>query len=116
MALRTAESGVRSKIRKYLAGFENVYQFWPVQKGYGRRTVDLLACVDGVFFAVEVKDTGKTPTALQYDTLCEVSSAKGSSFWCDSWESFSEQFRVHCSERGVRLIPKVTPARKSVRS
>jgi len=106
VSIRGAEAKLRARIRAYLKKFSTVYQFWPVQTGYGTRTVDLLACVDGVFFAVEVKDEREKPTKLQEDTLAEVDTAKGVSFWCDSWEGFLEQFGLHCRKRGLRLVPR----------
>lgn len=72
------EAEVKDQIRAYLKSI-GAYQFWPVQMGYGNRTVDCLACIDGRFFAIEVKraDTRPEPTGPQQQCLKEVDLAGG---------------------------------------
>jgi Holliday junction resolvase len=73
----TPEGKVKKEI---MSGFKRIgaYAFMPVQTGYGKRTVDILACVNGRFVAIEAKrkDGGKA-TALQKRTIAEVRAAGG---------------------------------------
>lgn len=72
-----SEAQVKKDIKKYLDSI-GAYHFWPVQMGYGERTVDCLACVKGKFFAIEVKrPTGGKLTAKQNETLIKVGEAGG---------------------------------------
>jgi Holliday junction resolvase len=61
----TPEKKVKDKVRAVLES-EGVYYFMPPANGYGRSGVpDIIACVNGLFFAVETKANGNKPTALQ---------------------------------------------------
>lgn len=42
-----------------------VYQFWPVQTGMGKRTLDCLGVHRGRFFAIETKAPGAHLTPMQ---------------------------------------------------
>lgn len=45
---------------------EDVYYFFPATHGYGRSGVpDIVACVNGLFLAIECKAGKNKPTALQ---------------------------------------------------
>jgi hypothetical protein len=77
----TPEGRIKRKINLLLATYgDDVYYFMPVPGGYGRRTVDYLGCVRGVFFAIEAKRPRAKPTPLQTGTLEQVSAANGNSF------------------------------------
>lgn len=91
----TPEGEVKREIKKWLEkkGSE-VYTFWPVQTGMGRRTVDLLACYRGKFIAIEVKKLGGRPTALQDKVLDQIVAAGGIAFWVDSFEEFHDLWHL----------------------
>lgn len=76
----TPEGKVKDKVRKVLQAYSGMWTYWPVSMGMGRKTVDLLACYRGRFFAIETKAPGKTPTLLQTAELRRVSEAGGESF------------------------------------
>lgn len=80
----TPEGDVKRQIKAYLKSI-GAYQFWPVQTGMGASTVDCLACVNGKFFAIEVKRKGvMQATPRQRQTIKAVSDAKGVAFVTDS--------------------------------
>lgn len=79
----TPEGRIKNKINKLLAEYgTNIYVFMPVQVGYGKRTVDYLCCIRGVFFAIEAKkpESKGRVTALQSATLEQVQDAGGIGF------------------------------------
>jgi hypothetical protein len=77
---RTPEAAEKVKVKAYLTSLW-CYQFWPVPSGYGRQGVDCYACVEGRFFAIEVKAPGQKPTPRQIRTLEEVDDAEGIAIW-----------------------------------
>lgn len=95
MSKLTPEGAVKKDIKDWLASI-GAYQFWPVQFGYGKRTVDCLACINGGFVAFEVKRPGIwMPTTKQGLVLKEVHDAKGLSFTTDSLERTKEYILQH---------------------
>ena len=74
--MKTPESYEKDEIKAYLKSI-GVYYFMPVQVGYGAHTVDILACIDGVFWGIEVKRPGKAPTAKQELLLKAIRDANG---------------------------------------
>lgn len=61
----TPEKKVKDKVKAVLES-EGVYYFMPATHGYGRSGVpDIVACVNGLFLAIETKANGGKPTALQ---------------------------------------------------
>lgn len=74
----TPEGRIKNKIKKLLAEYgTNIYVFMPVPGGYGKRTVDYLGCIHGVFFAIEAKKPGGRATALQDAALEDIRAAGG---------------------------------------
>ena len=106
----TPESHVKKEIKEYLTSI-GAYQFWPVQTGFGASTVDCLACINGCFFAIEVKRPGTMQaTPRQNLTIRQVTAAKGIAFITDSLErviKFVESF-----SNGVDLTPEGLPLSK----
>lgn len=75
------EKDIVNKIMKYLKTVPRCFA-WKEHGGmYGTAGIpDIIACVDGRFFAFEVKtDTGKT-TALQDATIRKILAAGGRAF------------------------------------
>jgi hypothetical protein len=78
---KTPEGKIKAKIKKLLDSYgERLYYFMPVPTGYGKRSVDYLCCVDGLFFAIEAKRPGAKPTAYQEITLQQIRFAGGTVF------------------------------------
>ena len=63
--MRTPEGFEKDEIKKYLTSI-GAYFILPMTFGYGKSGgADIVACIDGTFWSIEVKREGKTPTALQ---------------------------------------------------
>jgi hypothetical protein len=74
--MKTPEGYEKDDIKKYLDSI-GAYYFMPVQTGYGQTTVDILACIDGVFWGIEVKRPGKVATPRQEQKMREIREAGG---------------------------------------
>ncbi len=73
----TPEKKVKDKVVAILKA-EGVYYFFPATHGYGRSGVpDIVACVNGFFFAIECKAGTNKPTALQVRELENIRRAGG---------------------------------------
>lgn len=83
---QTPEGKVKSAVKKMLTHSQRwgmVYQFWPVQTGYGAATLDCLAGYQGRFFAIETKAPGKKPTPRQLLTIDTIRAAGCPTFTID---------------------------------
>jgi hypothetical protein len=69
--VKTPEGKVKDNVKALLTE-HGAYQFWPVQTGYGRRTLDALCCHHGHFFAIETKRDGEDLTPFQKNTRAEM--------------------------------------------
>ncbi len=68
----TPEGEVKQEIKDRLTEL-GVYQFWPVQSGFGKRGIDCYACYKGRFIAIECKRAeGGKLTGIQMDILMHV--------------------------------------------
>lgn len=79
----TPEGKVKKAIKKVLDA-SGCWQYWPVPSGFGRRTVDVLGCHMGDFFAIEAKAPGKKPTRQQEMELEDIADVGGTVFVIDS--------------------------------
>ena len=62
---KTPEKVVKDKVASILKD-EGVYYFMPPANGFGRSGIpDIVACVNGLFLAIECKAGTNKPTALQ---------------------------------------------------
>lgn len=75
----TPEGKIKKLVKAYLDKI-GAYHFWPVQMGYGAKTLDCLACIDGLFIGIETKAPGKKPTPLQELCMEEILNAGGECF------------------------------------
>ena len=91
--MRTPEGNPKAEIKAWLKE-QGAYVFSPVQTGYGKRTLDLLVCWEGLFVGIEVKAPGKVATWLQAMIICDIQDAGGVSFCVDSLEACKEQFNL----------------------
>lgn len=73
----TPESKVKAKVKEILTE-RKVYHFFPATGGYGRSGVpDVVACVGGIFMAIECKAKGNTATPLQQREMENIRSSGG---------------------------------------
>jgi hypothetical protein len=68
------------------------YHFWPVQTGLGSACIDCIGCYNGMFFGIETKGTGKTPSARQELIMAEMRAAGGKVLVIDSEEAARNLF------------------------
>jgi Holliday junction resolvase len=75
--MRTPEGYEKDKIKKYLKSI-GAFFISPYMAGYGKSGVpDIVACIGGVFWGIEVKREGKELTALQARRIDEIREAGG---------------------------------------
>lgn len=79
----TPEGKVKKEIKEYLRSI-GAYFFLPVQTGYGSSTLDILACVNGRFVAIEVKQPGGKATVRQKLIIDQIRAAGGTAILADS--------------------------------
>lgn len=83
---KTPEGKVKDKIREMLDATPNCYWFFPVANGYNVSGIpDIIACVNGKFFGIEVKSNKTTHpvTRLQAKNLEMIRSAGGTALVID---------------------------------
>jgi Holliday junction resolvase len=87
----TPEGEVKKEVLQGLAGI-GAYYFMPVQTGFGKRTVDILACYKGRFVAIECKRAeGGVLTKIQRDVLRTVEACGGIGVVARCWEDVRER-------------------------
>lgn len=75
--MKTPESFEKAAIRAFLDRI-GAWQFSPYMAGFGKSGVpDIIACLRGVFWGIEVKREGKKPTKLQEQRGAEIRTAGG---------------------------------------
>ncbi len=98
----TPEGKVKQKVRRLLDKY-GVHSFMPVQSGLGARHVDIIGCVAGYYFCVEVKAEGKDATDAQKVTMRDVRRAGGVTFVISSVDdprlAHLEYYLAWCSKR-----------------
>ncbi|MEY2875364.1 MAG: hypothetical protein RLZZ373_2735 [Pseudomonadota bacterium] len=73
----TIERDVKAQLRALLKEI-GAYQYWPVPRGLGAATVDVLFCYKGKFYGVETKRPDvKKSSARQACVLRDIASAGG---------------------------------------
>jgi Holliday junction resolvase len=91
----TPEAKVKAKVVGILKD-EGAYYFFPATHGYGRSGVpDIVACVNGYFFAVECKAGKNKPTALQVREIERIRLAGGVAVVANegNWDTLPELIR-----------------------
>jgi Holliday junction resolvase len=75
--MKTPEGYEKDEIKLYLNTI-GAWFFCPYMAGFGKSGVpDIIACIDGVFWGIEVKREGKAPTLLQTQRMEEIEKAGG---------------------------------------
>lgn len=79
--MRTPEGREKDKVVEYLRKL-GCYYFYAYMGGYGRSGVpDIVACIDGVFWGIEVKAERRLPTKLQTVEMRRITDAGGRTAW-----------------------------------
>ena len=78
--MKTPEGYEKADVIKYLKSI-GAYYFCPVQTGYGQQTVDIIACINGVFWGLEIKREGKLQTKRQLEHANNIMKAGGHIAW-----------------------------------
>lgn len=93
--MKTPEGYVKDDVRKWLKSI-GVYFFSNTTFGYGGSgQPDICGCYYSVFFGMEIKAEGKTPTPKQFQRMEQIHKAGGVAFWGDSLQSIQDQFKQH---------------------
>ena len=75
--MRGPEFYEKQDIKRYLTSI-GCWYFCPYMAGFGKSGVpDIIACIDGTFWGIEVKREGKQPTAIQRHRMEEIEKAGG---------------------------------------
>lgn len=75
--MKGPESYEKDEIKLYLETV-GAWYFCPYMAGFGKSGVpDIVACIDGMFFGIEVKREGKAPTVRQTQIMNEIEKAGG---------------------------------------
>jgi Holliday junction resolvase len=75
--MKTPEGFEKDDICKFLDKIGS-WHFRPYMAGFGKAGVaDIIACIDGMFFSIEVKREGKEPTPRQKTRMEEIEKAGG---------------------------------------
>lgn len=92
----TPEGAVKRDCKKFLESFgPQVYQYWPVQTGYGKRGLDVFLCVRGRFIGVECKKPDvNEPTKFQGITMSEVVVAGGITLLVNDVQKLKDLFAL----------------------
>jgi Holliday junction resolvase len=91
----TPEKRVKDKVVSVLKT-EGAYYFFPATHGYGRSGVpDIVACVSGLFLAIECKAGKNTITALQAQEIQSIRKADGVAVVVneENWDMLPELIR-----------------------
>jgi hypothetical protein len=80
----TPEGKVKAAVNKVFALYPETYVFMSVPYGYGKSTIDYLACHYGEFIGVETKAPGEVPTPRQEDIIWDINTARGVTFVIDN--------------------------------
>lgn len=90
----TPEGAVKKMVKDFLGLHQGVvgpiYQFMPVQGGFGAATLDFMCCHNGRFFAIETKAPGKSPTDRQTGIIAHMVSAGAKVFVISNDEGIME--------------------------
>ena len=79
--MKTPEGYEKDEICEYLDSI-GAWYFKPVMNGFGKSGVpDIVGCLNGKFFSIEVKREGKEPTPIQGRRMSEIWRAGGIAIW-----------------------------------
>lgn len=76
----TPEGKIKAKVSRLLKSYDGIWYFMPVPSGYGESALDYIGCYRGLFFSVETKAPGKSPTPRQTQCIASMRRASGAVF------------------------------------
>lgn len=79
--MKSPEGYEKDEIKKYLTAIGAWFCMIPANGMGASGQPDIVACIEGTFWSIEVKREGKKPTVLQTRRLEEVGKAGGCSCW-----------------------------------
>lgn len=80
----TPEGKVKARVNKVLDTYKpELWRYMPVPGGFGKQALDYICCYKGVFFSIETKRPGGTPTDKQLGTIEDIEKADGKVFMID---------------------------------
>lgn len=106
---RARESALVERIQAYLGALPRCRVRKQHGSAYNVGEPDLVGCYRGQYFAIECKQAGERPTALQEAALVEIQAAGGWACWCDSFEGFLHWWRAHTLGAPRRSFDSVRP-------
>ncbi len=86
----TPEGKVKRDVKRVLAKYNPLYEFWPVPNVYGASSLDCIVCFRGVFISIETKASGKKPTPRQDFMIEKMARAGGIVLVIDGPEGLSQ--------------------------
>ena len=79
--MKSPEGFEKDEIKKYLNSI-GAWHFSPFMAGFGKTGIpDIICCILGAFWGIEVKREGKGPTQLQLLRIVEIKKAGGQATW-----------------------------------
>jgi hypothetical protein len=107
-AMKTPEGVTKDDIKDVLKKYgDELYAFWPIQTGYGVRTVDCLICFRGQFIAVEAKRQGARARKFQERILDKIREASGHAICIDSAAELKDALDYIAKHRVVMVACNV---------
>jgi Holliday junction resolvase len=101
--MKTPESYEKDDVCRYLDSI-GAWYFRPYMAGYGKSGVpDIVACVYGVFWALEIKREGKEPTVIQARRIKEIQNSGGQATWGTATKIIAE-IKVWLTYRASRSV------------
>ena len=86
------ESDFQRKVIKYLRGKGHYVLNVAGSSQQSKGTADLIVCINGTFWGIELKCKGNKPSPLQLHALKEIDNAGGIAIvlYEDQWEEFKK--------------------------
>lgn len=101
--MKTPESYEKDNVCRYLDQI-GAWYFRPYMAGYGKSGVpDIVACIYGVFWGIEVKRDGKELTVIQARRIKEIKDAGGQGAWGTATKIIAE-IKVWLTYRASRSV------------
>ena len=94
-----AEKNFENKIKSYLKDHGAWFlKYWAGPKGFTKEGIpDILACINGKFFAIEIKAENGKPSVIQLVTLRKIRQAGGYGIllYPKDWDGFTSFLRTY---------------------
>lgn len=88
----TPEGKVKKAVDEVLTRFGVLY-YKPVVTGFGKRQLDYICCVRGLYLVIETKAPGEVPTGRQRELCLDAYAAGGKVFIISNAEGITSLYR-----------------------